>query len=257
MGRRKTPEELELDRKRAELGAAETQLAQDELDLATLRATLVHLEARYLRVVGSRYAELDDLNARIAEALANQAPEDQEAHAKATHARVQAQQSASVAGAIPWEQEEQRFKPSEDLKRLFREVAKALHPDLTTDEEGRIQRTRLMAEANQAYQQGDHARLEAILREWETSPDAVQGEGPGPELIRAIRKLSQITERLAAIRIETERLKHSDLFRLKFRMEEAESHGRDLFAEMAFEIGRQIEAARRRLAQLAVSKAAP
>jgi len=37
------------------------------------------------------------------------------------------------------------FEPSQNLKQLYREVAKRIHPDLATDEEA-ISRQRLMAE---------------------------------------------------------------------------------------------------------------
>jgi DnaJ-class molecular chaperone len=56
-----------------------------------------------------------------------------------------------------------RFKPSDDLKRLYREIAKRIHPDLATDDAERAKRNQLMAEVNRAYADGDEARLRAIL----------------------------------------------------------------------------------------------
>jgi hypothetical protein len=47
--RNQTPEELELQRKQAELASLEADLIQRELDLATLRAELAEFESRYLR----------------------------------------------------------------------------------------------------------------------------------------------------------------------------------------------------------------
>jgi len=51
------------------------------------------------------------------------------------------------------------FTPSENLKKLYREVAKRVHPDLATEESERQRRHELMAEANRAYAEGDEARL--------------------------------------------------------------------------------------------------
>jgi hypothetical protein len=65
--RRKTPEVLELEKKHAELAILEAELAQRELELATLQAELRAFEGQYLRIVGSRYAELDEIEAQIAD----------------------------------------------------------------------------------------------------------------------------------------------------------------------------------------------
>src|SRR5437868_15380107 len=67
-----TPEEEELGRKKARLTELEAQLADRELELASCLADLNHFEMRYLQTVGRRYALLDELKAKIAEARARQ-----------------------------------------------------------------------------------------------------------------------------------------------------------------------------------------
>ena len=57
-----------------------------ELDLATLRAELAEFESRYLRTVGVLYAELDEIEAQIAEAQARSKPSDSEAQERARRA---------------------------------------------------------------------------------------------------------------------------------------------------------------------------
>jgi hypothetical protein len=59
-----------------------------------------------------------------------------------------------------------------------------------------------MGEASCPYEEGDEDRLEAILREWEMSPEPGKGDGFGAELIRVIRKISQVKERLCEIEAE-------------------------------------------------------
>ena len=61
------PEVEELARKRAELVGLEDDLAERELSLASIRAELAAFERRYLRTVGVLYAELDEINAQIAQ----------------------------------------------------------------------------------------------------------------------------------------------------------------------------------------------
>jgi hypothetical protein len=239
-----TPEERELERKQTELVALEAELIQRELDLATLRAELADFENRYLRGVGVLYAEFDEIEAQIAEAEARRRPRDSKAQEQATRARAQAQESSETAReiAVP------KPKPTESLKRLFREVAKRIHPDLATNDTDRARREKLMAEVNLAYENGDEAKLRSILADWESSPDTVEGEGVGAELIRVIRKIAQIQRRLTEIELEIQQLNTSDLYQLKARADEAEKQGRDLLEEMASQVQQQIIGAKARLA---------
>ena len=79
-----------------------------------------------------------------------------------------------------------------------------------------------MAEANEAYERGDEAQLAKILTEYEHSPEAVKGEGPGAELVRVIRRISQARSRLSEIEAELQQLLRSDLYQLKSRLDEAQ-----------------------------------
>jgi multidrug efflux pump subunit AcrA (membrane-fusion protein) len=248
--RKETPEERELNKKRAELAKLEADLTQHELDLATLQAEMHDFESRYLRIVGTCYAQLDEIDARIAEALAKLNPNNRKSQEQAANARAQAQESAGTAEAVQEQLQRNGFKPSEKLKKLYRDIAKRVHPDLSTNEKERTLRHAIMAEVNHAYERGDNIRLEAILREWEISPESIEGEGIGSELIRIIRKIAQIEERLRIIEIEIAQLKESDLYHLKIRFDTAEQEGRDLFAEMVAQINQQITETNRQIADI-------
>src|SRR5262249_34747780 len=137
-----TPEERELEKKRADLGALEVELAQRELELATLRAELQSLEARYFHFVGRLYVELDDLQAQLAEARARHDSQNSVLRREASEARTRAAESAEAVAIAGTEEANFRdFAPADELKRLYREVAKLLHPDLATDEGERVRRT--------------------------------------------------------------------------------------------------------------------
>jgi hypothetical protein len=240
------PEEQELARKREEQAAIESELAERELRSANLRAELGAFERQYLHHVGSRYAELDELKAAVAERLAQEQPANARAQQAAREARSRAAETQSTAGekseAMP-----RAFESSPEMKRLYREVAKRVHPDLTSDRADRAKRQQLMAEANEAYERGDETRLRKIFTEYEWSAEAVQGEGPGAELIRVIRRISQARGRLAEIEAELQELLRSDLYQLKVRLDEAQSHGRDVLKEMVQKVEDQIAQAKRRL----------
>src|ERR1035437_3364596 len=76
------------------------------------------------------------------------------------------------------------------LKGLYREVAKRVHPDLTSDEADRSKRQRLMAEANQAFERGDANRLTKILEESDARLASAQESGVPAVLVRAVRKIT-------------------------------------------------------------------
>jgi hypothetical protein len=240
------PEDQELVRKREEQSALESDLAERELRSANLRAELGAFERQYLHFVGSRYAELDEYKAQIAERLAKHQPTNERAQQAARDARARADDTKSTAGEKSAE-EPRAFQASPEMKRLYRDVAKRIHPDLTSDRDDRARRQQLMAEANQAYEQGDEAQLAKILTEYEHSPEAVKGEGPGAELVRVIRRISQARSRLSEIEAELQQVLRSDLYQLKSRLDEAEKHGRDVLKEMIEKVDEQIAQARRRL----------
>ena len=158
--RRLTPEEEELAAKREELARLEGQLADQELLLASLRAELAAFEGLYLRRVGVLYAELDEWNARLSELRAEEVG-SAEARAEAEEARTQAEEAYSAAHGEA--AEVQPFAPSAELKKLYREAAKKVHPDTATDEVDRARRERLMQEVNAAYIAGDENALRRIL----------------------------------------------------------------------------------------------
>lgn len=129
------PKEEELARKQSRLAHLEAELAERELERATLQADLAALEKRYLEVVGRRYAELDRLEAQIAESLARRNPNDQAAKERAKAARSQAEASAKLVGESEKQTQRRKAPHSESLRTLYRQAAKLLHPDLTLDRE--------------------------------------------------------------------------------------------------------------------------
>lgn len=249
-----TPEDEELARKNAILAELEGQLADRELELASGRADLINFEKHYLQTVGRRYALLDELKAKIAEAIANQFPQNSDAHEQARQARSQAQESAKAVGEVSPETplpdvsaSPTQPSRSESLNKLYRQAAMMLHPDLTLDGDEKVKRHRLMAEVNDAYARGDEDRIRSILRDWHASPENVKGDGPGADLIRVIRKIAQVEKRLKTIAPELDQLRQGELFKLKQQVDEARANGRDLLKDLVERLDRNIIAAREEL----------
>jgi hypothetical protein len=237
-----SPQERELAEKRHELAILQAELTERELSAANLRAELGAFEGSYLREVGLLYAELDDWNARIAELVA-EATGTEQAKSAATDARARAEESR--AAALDEAARATDFSPSPELKKLFRDVVRQVHPDNATDEADRAVRNKLMAEANLAYRLGDADALRKILEEYKSSPESVKGDGAAADLQRVIRQIERIVKRLAQIESEVAELTSSEIAKLMATAETAKTKGRNLLAEMKKDVLHRIELARK------------
>ena len=244
------PEEKELIEKRIGLVDLAEKLSQNELELETVKADLLVFEERYLRTVGVMYAELDKIEVQILGTVARCYPLDKEAEKKAAEAWDQARESARATEFIEQYKKQKHVIPSDELKKLYREAARTMHPDLTTNEEARVARQAMMVQINLAYEKGDAQRLRLLLRRWLKSPESVEGEGTGAELLRVIRKIAQAEERIRVIDIKIAKSKSTDLWLLKEEVENAEQDGRDVLNEMTNTIKSKIDAAKARLDNL-------
>jgi DNA repair exonuclease SbcCD ATPase subunit len=111
-----TPDAAALLDKREQLATVRTALAERESELVEIRAQLKTFEGRYLRQVGVLYAELDDLEARIAEREVDLYDSDS-ASRRAEEARQRAQETHDAAFGDAHEAEE--FDPPPPASRRF------------------------------------------------------------------------------------------------------------------------------------------
>ena len=156
----------------------------------------------------------------------------------------------------PDREPERRPVISDDAKRLFRQLARLIHPDLAGDAREREQRTNLMVAANDAYEQGDVAALERMLEDWHASPEAVTGNGAMAELERTLRRIAQVEVGMKRIDEEMAELEASAMGWLRRRVEKAAGEGWDLLAHMVRELDRQIGEAQLELERRAATATA-
>jgi septal ring factor EnvC (AmiA/AmiB activator) len=233
---RRDDEEIEGLRKTIE--TLEGELARRERDLIQAQAELDVFKARYRHAVGTLYEQLDRLEEAIAEAELGELAAD----VGDTKRRAPDPPPAPPASSP-------RFT-SDAIRKLFRDVAKAIHPDLTNDELARRSRQALMAEANRAYADGDEAQLRMILESWARSPEAVPGSDPAAIRLRLMRRIAQLEERLGAVEAEILELQASPLAELKSKVDDAAANGRDLVAELVRRLEREVLIATNRLAAM-------
>jgi hypothetical protein len=239
----------ELVRRKAQLQVLTRQLLERERGLAAYRVELAAFETRYRRALGTRYARLDELAERLDETEAADAdPLDPEADPDDPAERYPGQglpggQNWAWGEREPEKEPERRAPVSDEAKRLFRQLARLIHPDLAGDAAERERRTNLMVAANDAYEQGDVAALERLLADWHASPEAVTGSGALADLERTLRKIIQAEASMARIEEELAELEASAMGWLRRRVEKAAREGWDLLAHMVRELDRQIDEA--------------
>ncbi len=220
---------------RTRLAEARAALAGREAEVEQVRARLKAFDTRYLRVVGVLYAELDELEARIAEREVALYDSDA-ARRRAVEARERAQETQDAAASGDAEPEE--FEPPPTFKSLFREVARRIHPDFAGDDVERAHFTLLMARANQAYGRGD---VETLQRMLDDRLEITAEDGPAGEMLRVTRQIGHAERDLAALNTEETALLNSEIGQLF--AESTAAVGRDLIEELAAGLREQIAAA--------------
>jgi hypothetical protein len=239
-----TPEELELNKKRKLLERLKDRLATDEEEMADIRAELEQFETNYKMQVGRLYAELDEIDALIAEEEVKLNPEDAEIKRRAEEARERAAESAADAEEAIAENCTFKWQPTTEAKKAYHSLAKMIHP------EERERRHALMAELNKAYEAGDQDLLNKLVDDYRDSPDLVIGDSIGDDLVRSIRQIFQIKNRLKELRIERLTAELSELYMLKTKIRDEQLEGRNLLDQMTERTKSHIMKAKRRLENL-------
>jgi hypothetical protein len=189
------------------------------------------------------YAELDELEARIAEREVD-LYDSESARSRAQEARQRAQETHDAAFAEAHEAEE--FDPPPSLKTLFRDVAKRIHPDFARDDAEQKHFTLLMARANQAYSRGDTETLQRLLDDHREISASITGEGAAAELLRITRQVQHAQRDIANLNAERHTLLSGELAQLYLDAEAAAREHRDLLTELATSLREQIADAQRR-----------
>jgi hypothetical protein len=175
-------------------------------------------------------------------------PDDEEIKKRAEELRQRAEESAADAeGADGCTQ---KWRPTVEAKKAYHNLARIIHPDLALDKEEKEKRNELMAKLNEAYSAGDQNKLNKLVEDFRDSPDLIRGDSIGDELVRAIRQIWQIKNRLKELREEKLKVELSELFILHEKVEAEMREGRNLLKQMAERTKTHIKKSQRRLENL-------
>lgn len=240
---KQTPEEVELQIKEDLLKTKQESLTELELALSTLSGDLRSFEIEYYAKVGTKYAQIDRMQATLDKILLSKTPTSKIFQKKAQESQAKANKSFSNQEEFSKRHKENspKFEATSELKSLYRELAKLLHPDLVLDPVEKKRRHSLMQVINEAYQTNNFEKLIQIYNEEKNNPDLIKGEDIGSSLVRIIRKISQIDLRIAQIQEELKTIEKSDLYKLLMTIQNEKSRGIDLLDKLQTDLESQIE----------------
>jgi hypothetical protein len=238
------PEEFELTHRRRELAEARAVLAEREVALGHLRDQILGFEARYIRQVGVLYRQLDEIEEKLAELQVSRETLEERDDARAAYRKAHPQYDPDTAGEEVVESAVRNLDV--DLKLIFRELAKRIHPDFARDERDAERRTQLMAQANEAFGRGDAALLERMIDGYDAAGEAFGRTNPAAELLRVKALIQRVLADIAASEREHISIAASEMAQLREETSLAARGGRDLLAEMAARVKGMLGNAMRR-----------
>ncbi len=214
------------DRLEKAVRAAERALIEFEIAVETFRVEVENFSRLHHQRLGPMYTRLDELDALIAEAIAARSG-DREDIRQAWEARALVMPMPGVEelfegllGSDGVRHTEdptapRRVRPSEEARRLYRELARKVHPDLAQDEDEQKRRGEFLARVNEAYADGDESALRALAVEWEAGPPPEEAPpSRAEELYARLEWLALRKETLAAVATELENSAIGQMLRL-------------------------------------------
>lgn len=224
----------------AEVARLDSVLIERRAELVALQEDFREFKTRYTQIIGSRLAELHEVEQAIKEAETNRLGIEAEAETEATDESAAASDEGQAAKASP---------VGMSLRQLFWSVAKMFHPDMAADEKEARRRHTVMAEASRAYREGDVESLHTLLGDEELQFFCTGAQGnDDPEDLAS--QLILLKEELRTVEFGIRRIRQDGLFQLKLSVDEEAKAGRDALTTQAERINRQIAKARRRLEHL-------
>ncbi|MEU4119473.1 rhodanese-like domain-containing protein [Kitasatospora sp. NPDC028055] len=223
------PEQQELEER---VAAAELAWLSMDVDVQTLRVEIDNFALIHHQLLGPLYARLDELDALVAEAVAARTghPDDLRRAAEARQQvedlpdldalfdSVRSERERTGEGADeavpPPPAAPARVRPGKEAQRIYRELVRRAHPDLTTDPGEQQRRADFLVRVNEAYAYGDTVALEGLAAEWSTAPEAAPAVDSPDRLGWLRRRLDWLTAKIAETATEQVRLEQTPMGQL-------------------------------------------
>jgi hypothetical protein len=97
-----------------------------------------------------------------------------------------------------------RVRPSEEARKLYRDLARKAHPDLAQEDKERARREEFITRVNAAYARGNEDELRELAEEWAAGPELKRVPSEGEELYARLEWLARRKELLTLVARELE-----------------------------------------------------
>ncbi|MGD8553586.1 MAG: J domain-containing protein [Anaerolineales bacterium] len=222
-----------------EVSLRQERVAQLEFELADTHADLSRFESTYETKLGPFEDRIEELKADLEQARIRSAR-----RAQWGDRLDEEEQPVDVLEQFrrTWTPREKPPEPppvpevdeasKEEMKTIFRALAKRFHPDLVTDTKIKLWRQEIMAQINEAYAAQDMSALRKFMERPDRPEEKVEKtrEQRIAELYKEARRLDQVIRDLERTLKE---LINSHTVRLMLEVSIAAQQGRDLLQEMA------------------------
>ncbi|MGQ0508720.1 MAG: hypothetical protein ACT4TC_25750, partial [Myxococcaceae bacterium] len=224
--------DLEIETLREALAAFEVavqaQLAKENKKLAKVRGILEHLD-RWCRLLRERSRAPDKFATSAARVESRRVREVE---------RAQEEEVSEHTPPPPPPLEEALKTPpvADELKMLYRSLARRFHPDLARTEEERVRFGALMARINQLYADRDLERLRALAEQMKGGEIEDEDEDIEIQIKKLEERLIWFDRVLNNLRDERREMEKYPTCVLLRRAEEGQAKGRDAFADLRREL---------------------
>ncbi len=127
----------------------------------------------------------------------------------------------------------------EKIRKLFRELAKRFHPDLTSDENEKEWRAQIMTQVNMAYAQRDLKALQALAEQPDRPAPSI-AQSRADEVIMLKAELVRLDGVIAELKASIRHLEESPAMKLMMEARMQRRNGKDLMSGMQNQLKEQI-----------------
>lgn len=252
----------ELTMLRLRLNKKREYIAILELELFNTRVTLHEFMIIYKKRVGHLEEYLRALRRRFYEELEAQREmpdvDDEEAYGEPSEEEEEQEFTYSERDENNgWRtinnEKKNHYSPKmqEQIKTLFRQLARRFHPDLTSDPEEKKYREQIMTKVNQAYANHDLKTLRALAEQPDRPIDS-PNQTREQEIAGLKAELKRLDGVIHDLKTRIRHLEESPAWQLKMEARLKRRSGADLLSELESKIKEQIDDLEERLIVLGV-----